>query len=117
MPEQVSVALGELVGEMREGLLALAAGTGLQVMAALMEADVTAACGPRGSGRPRSRAAAGPARPRRRVGHVGRTGGVVVDVTEPSPQGLAGLEPVPRIMGRGRGARSYRGKVDDSAEV
>jgi transposase-like protein len=41
------VALGELVGEMREGLLALAVGTGLQVMAALMEADVTAACGPR----------------------------------------------------------------------
>jgi hypothetical protein len=47
VPEQVSVALGELVGEMREGLLALAVGTGLQVMAALMEADVTAACGPR----------------------------------------------------------------------
>jgi putative transposase len=48
VPEQVSVALGELVGEMREGLLALAVGTGLQVMAALMEADVTAACGPKG---------------------------------------------------------------------
>jgi putative transposase len=48
MPEQVSVALGELAGELREGLLALAVGTGLQVMAALMEADVTAMCGPRG---------------------------------------------------------------------
>ena len=47
VPEQVSVALGQLVGEMSEGLLALAVGTGLQVMAALMEADVTAACGPR----------------------------------------------------------------------
>ena len=33
---------------MREGLLALAVGTGLQVMAALMEADVTAACGLKG---------------------------------------------------------------------
>jgi putative transposase len=33
---------------MREGLLALAVGAGLQVMAELMEADVTAACGPRG---------------------------------------------------------------------
>jgi putative transposase len=43
----VSVALAELAGEMREGLLALAVGTGLQVMAALMEADVTAACGPK----------------------------------------------------------------------
>jgi transposase-like protein len=48
MPEQVSVVLGELVGEVGEGLLALAVGTGLQVMAGLMEADVTAACGPKG---------------------------------------------------------------------
>ena len=32
----------------REGLLALAVGVGPQVMAQLMEADVTAACGPRG---------------------------------------------------------------------
>jgi putative transposase len=48
VPEQVSVALGELAGEMREGLLALAVRAGLQVMAAIMEADVTAACGPKG---------------------------------------------------------------------
>jgi putative transposase len=33
---------------MREGLLALAVGAGLQVMQQLMEADVTAVCGPRG---------------------------------------------------------------------
>jgi putative transposase len=31
-----------------KGLLALAVGTGLQVMASLMEADVAAVCGPRG---------------------------------------------------------------------
>ena len=48
MPDTVSVALGELAGELREGLLALAVGTGLQVMAAIMEADVTAVCGPKG---------------------------------------------------------------------
>jgi transposase-like protein len=48
VPEQVSVALGELVGEVGEGLLALAVGTGLQVLTAMMEADVTAACGPKG---------------------------------------------------------------------
>jgi putative transposase len=47
VPERVSVALNELTGELQEGLLALAVGTGLQVMAAIMEADVTAACGPR----------------------------------------------------------------------
>ncbi|MGH3734238.1 MAG: IS256 family transposase, partial [Micromonosporaceae bacterium] len=48
VPEAVSVALAELAGEMREGLLALAVGTGLQVMAAIMEEDVTVACGPKG---------------------------------------------------------------------
>ena len=48
MPEQVSVAMSEIASDMREGLLALAVGAGLQVMAQLMEADVTAACGPRG---------------------------------------------------------------------
>ena len=48
VPERVSVVLAELAGEMREGLLALAVGTGLQVMAAIMEADVTAVCGPKG---------------------------------------------------------------------
>ena len=48
VPDTVSVALAELAGEMREGLLAVAVGTGLQVMAAIMEAEVTAACGPKG---------------------------------------------------------------------
>src|SRR4051794_20879832 len=46
--ERVSVAMAEIAGPMREGLLALAVGTGLQVMQVLMEADVTAAAGPRG---------------------------------------------------------------------
>jgi putative transposase len=48
VPETVSVALAELAGQMREGLLALAVGAGLQVMAAIMEEDVTAVCGPKG---------------------------------------------------------------------
>lgn len=56
VPETVSVALAELAGEMREGLLALAVGTGLQVMAAIMEEDVTAACGPKGRHDPDRRA-------------------------------------------------------------
>jgi len=47
-PEQVSVSMAEIAADMREGLLALAVGAGLQVMASLMEADVTAVCGPRG---------------------------------------------------------------------
>ena len=48
VPERVSVAMNEIAADMREGLLALAVGTGLQVMAQLMEADVAAVCGPRG---------------------------------------------------------------------
>jgi transposase-like protein len=40
--------MNEIAEDMREGLLALAVGAGLQVMQALMEADVTAVCGPRG---------------------------------------------------------------------
>ena len=47
-PEQVTVAMGEIAADLREGLLALAVGTGLQVMQAMFEADVAAACGPRG---------------------------------------------------------------------
>jgi len=48
VPAQVSVAMEEIAADLREGLLALAVGAGLQVMAQLMEADVAAACGPRG---------------------------------------------------------------------
>jgi putative transposase len=48
VPETVSVALGEIAADMREGLLALAVGAGLQVMASMMEADVTALAGPKG---------------------------------------------------------------------
>ena len=47
-PEQVSVAMAEIAESMQEGLLALAVGAGLQVMQALMDADVTALAGPKG---------------------------------------------------------------------
>src|SRR3954468_24372594 len=40
--------MDEIAADLREGLLALAVGAGLQVMQQLMEADVTAVCGPRG---------------------------------------------------------------------
>ena len=48
VPDAVTIAMGEIAEDVREGLLALAVGAGLQVMASLMEADVAAACGPRG---------------------------------------------------------------------
>jgi transposase-like protein len=48
VPERVSIAMAEIAEDMREGLLALAVGAGLQVMGELMAADVAALCGPRG---------------------------------------------------------------------
>jgi putative transposase len=48
VPELVSVAMDEIAADIREGLLALAVGAGLQVMAQLMQADVSAVCGPKG---------------------------------------------------------------------
>ena len=48
VPERVSVAMAEIAEDMREGLLALAVGAGLQVMGELMQADMAALCGPRG---------------------------------------------------------------------
>jgi len=46
--EAVTVRLTEIAESAREGLLALAVGTGLQVMAAWMSADVEELCGPWG---------------------------------------------------------------------
>jgi putative transposase len=48
IPERVSVAMSEIAENMHEGLLALAVGAGLQVMQALMEADVRTLAGPKG---------------------------------------------------------------------
>ena len=48
----VSVAMDDVAATMREGLLALAVGAGLQVMQALMDESVTALCGPKGKHRP-----------------------------------------------------------------
>jgi putative transposase len=48
VPDTVAVAMADLAGELREGLLALAVGAGLQVMDAIIEESVTALCGPKG---------------------------------------------------------------------
>jgi putative transposase len=52
LPEQVTIALAELAGAAREGLLALAVGTGMQVLHALLAADVDQLVGPRGRHNP-----------------------------------------------------------------
>jgi putative transposase len=48
MPESVTLAMAELTGALKEGLLALAVGAGLQVMQAVMEESVTELAGPKG---------------------------------------------------------------------
>ena len=48
MPASVTLAMAELAGSVREGLLALAVGAGLQVMQVLMAEDVAGLCGPKG---------------------------------------------------------------------
>jgi putative transposase len=52
LPEQVSIALGELAGAARDGLLALAVGTGMQVLGELLAADVDRLVGPKGRHNP-----------------------------------------------------------------
>lgn len=52
VPEEVIVSLAEIAESAKEGLLALSAGVGLQVMYQIMNEDVAALCGPRGRHNP-----------------------------------------------------------------
>ena len=48
LPDTVSVAVGELAGELREGLLAFVVGAGLKVVHTMMEHEVETLAGPKG---------------------------------------------------------------------
>jgi len=48
VPEHVTVAMAQVAGSMREGLLTLAVGAGLQVMSAMTAPDVTRLAGVKG---------------------------------------------------------------------
>jgi putative transposase len=52
IPEQVVVSMAEIAESAKEGLLALAVGTGLQVMAAMFAEDAGRLCGPDGKHNP-----------------------------------------------------------------
>ena len=52
LPERVTIALAELASAAREGLLALAVGTGLGVLGSLLDADVERLVGPKGRHQP-----------------------------------------------------------------
>jgi len=47
VPDEVTISLGEVLESAKEGLLALAVGTGLQVMEAMFASDVEGLCGPK----------------------------------------------------------------------
>jgi putative transposase len=52
VPEQVAVSMAEIAGSVKEGLLALAVGAGLQVMAVMFAEDAERLCGPGGKHNP-----------------------------------------------------------------
>ena len=52
VPEQVIVSMAEIAESAKEGLLALAVGAGMQVMAAMFDEDAARLCGPEGKHNP-----------------------------------------------------------------
>jgi putative transposase len=52
MPDSVTVSIAELAGELEEGLLAFAVGTGLKVLDVVLEGEATALAGPKGRHHP-----------------------------------------------------------------
>jgi transposase-like protein len=68
LPQEVRLALADVAGVAREGLLAMSVAAGMAVMQAMFDAEITAACGPRGKHDP-DRAA---------VRHGGGRGSVVL---------------------------------------
>ena len=48
LPEEIALAMTDIAGAAREGLLAMSVAAGLAVMAAMFEAEMAEACGPKG---------------------------------------------------------------------
>ncbi len=87
LPEALRVALADIVGVAKEGLLALSVATGLSVMQAMFEAEVTAVAGPKGRHDPARTAV------RHGAGKGSVTlGGRRVPVTRPRARTLDGRE-------------------------
>jgi putative transposase len=87
LPETLSVALADIAGVAKEGLLALSVATGLSVIQAMFEAEVTAVAGPKGKHDPARTAV------RHGAGKGSVTlGGRRVPVTRPRARTLDGHE-------------------------
>ena len=48
LPEEIQLALADIVGAAREGLMAMSVAAGLAVMAAMFDAEISQVCGPKG---------------------------------------------------------------------
>ena len=48
LPEEIALAMTDIVGAAREGLLAMSVAAGMAVMAAMFEAEIAEVCGPKG---------------------------------------------------------------------
>ena len=48
LPEEIALAMADIAGAAREGLLALSVAAGMAVMQTMFEAEMTEACGPKG---------------------------------------------------------------------
>src|ERR1044071_3412829 len=48
LPEEIQLALTDVAGAAREGLMAMSVAAGMAVMAAMFEAEIAAVCGPKG---------------------------------------------------------------------
>src|SRR5512132_3478084 len=87
LSEQVQLALTDIAGAVREGLLAMSVAAGMAVMQAMFEAEIAEACGPKGKhdpGRAAIRHGTGP-------GSV-TLGGRKVAVTRPRARTVDGHE-------------------------
>jgi len=87
LPPEVLAALGDIAGTAREGLLAMCVATGMAVMQTMFEAEITAACGPKGKHDPERTAV----RHGSERGSV-ELGGRRVEVARPRARTVAGVE-------------------------
>jgi putative transposase len=87
LPDEIALAMTDIAGAAREGLMAMSVAAGMAVMAAMFEAEIAAACGPKGKHDP-SRAAVRHGQGRGSV----TSGGRRVAVTRPRARTVDGHE-------------------------
>jgi putative transposase len=106
LPESVTIAVAELAGAAREGLLALAVGTGLQVLQAMLDEDVTRLVGLKGRHDPERTAVRHGSEP----GQV-TLGGRRVGIRRPRVRSADGTREVPLATYRAFAATDLLGEL------